>query len=354
MGPPRALGEAFDPRPVGIDDQRRSRLQGSDRFGGEAEIEQRHALAGGSDQRTLDGILHRPDAEGIAGNDHPPAGIDHRDIPGAVEAPGNRREELHGCRDRVPRELAADSVEDDLGVVVTGEVVVAVGEDLGTQFGVIRQLPIEAEGEPLPLLDVGTLEGLGIAPILGAARRIPDMPDRRRAGVLIHEPLVDAAVAHPEHLAHAPDILVGGEELVAVGIPGRHSGGELPAILDVEKHPGNEPGHVVGPLHRAERTRRDIGEVIDRRKAALVMEFSHHIACMQAPERVPNTGQRPASGRAPMATPTSAIESTLQHRTGGAQSPPPVPRRGWKNPRGRRWDGPRRERLESVFLRLVG
>ena len=339
MGPPRALGEAFDPRARGIDDQRRARIERADRFGGEAEIEQGDALAGGRHERPLDRVLHRADAEGITGNDHPPAGIDHRDVPGPVKPPGDRREQFDGRWDDVPRELPTDGMEDYLGVVVAGEVVVAIGEDLSPQFGVIGQLAIKSEGEPLPLLDVGALQWLGVAAILGPAGRIADMADRRRTGVLIHEPVIDAPVAHPEHLAHTPDIFVGGEKLIAIGIPGRHSGRELAAILDVEEHPGHEPGHVVGTLHRAQRAGRAPGEVIDSRQAALVMEFSHHIACMQAPERLPNTRQQPCrrTKRWPCRT---GQAPTLPHRTGSAQSSPTAPLSGGeKTSPGRSWKG---------------
>ena len=340
MGPPRALGEAFDPWTRGIDDQRRARLERADRFGGEAEIEQGDALAGGRHERPLDRVLHRADAEGITGNDHPPAGIDHRDVPGPVEPPGDRREQFDGRRDGIPRELPTDGMEDHLGVVVAGEVVVAIGEDLRPQFGVIGQLAIEAEGEPLPLLDVGPLERLGVAAILGPAGRIADMADRRRAGVLIHEPLIDAPMAHPEHLAHAPDILMGGEKLVAIGIPGRHSGRELAAVLDVEEHPGHEPGHVVGPLHRAERAGRAPRKVVDRRQAALVMEFSHHIACMQAPEKLPNT--RPHPCRRTQRWPRRTGHEAQLYRTAPATLNRHRRRRGRgaKTPPGRSQKGP--------------
>ena len=74
-------------------------------------------------------------------------------------------------------------MHDDFGVVVACQVIVVAGEDFRTQLRVVGQLAVEAECKPLPLLDVRTFQGLGVAPIFGAAGRVADMADGGPAGM---------------------------------------------------------------------------------------------------------------------------------------------------------------------------
>ena len=166
-------------------------------------------------------------------------------------------------------------MHDHLGVIVTGEVGVVGGEDFGQEFLVIGQLPVEAEGKPFPLLDVRPFERLGIASVVRAAGGVPDMADRRPAGVLLHQTLVLAPMAHPENLAHASHVLVGGEQLGPLGIPGGQASRELAAVLDVEEHSRDQPRHLLLPLGRTQGTRLGTGQVINGRQAALMTQVAH-------------------------------------------------------------------------------
>ena len=82
------------------------------------------------------------------------------------------------------------------------------------QLGVVGQLPVEAEREPLVLLQMLPLERLGIVQVLGPAGGVAHVADRRPAGVLLHQALELAAVAHAKDFADAAQVLVGVEELV--------------------------------------------------------------------------------------------------------------------------------------------
>ena len=281
----RALGEPFNAHALAIDDERHARLERPDRLGRKADVEQGDALAGSGNEGAELGIFHRPDAKRIAGHDHPAAGVEHGDVPGAVESLRDRREQFDGVRIGGARQLVADGVHDHFGVVVAGQMVFIVGEDLSPQLHVIRQLPVEPEGKPFPLLDMRPLERLGIAAVLGAAGGITDVADGGPTGVLRHQSLVLAAVAEAKHLADAADVLDRGEQLAAVRIPDGHPGRELAAVLDVEEHPRHETRHLLRPLGRAEVA--GIGaiaawQVVDGYQPALVMQFAQS----HAPEGV--------------------------------------------------------------------
>ena len=288
----RALGKPFDADALTIDDERHARLERPDRLGRKAEIEQGDALAGSGDEGAELGIFHRPDAKRIAGHDHPAASVEHGDVPGAVESLRDRCEQFDGVRIGGARQLVADGVHDHFGVVVAGQMVFVVGEDLGPQLQVVGQLPVEPEGEPLPLLDVRPLQRLGIAAILGTAGGVADVADGGPTGVLRHQSLVLAAVAEAKHLADAAHILDRGEQLAAVRIPDGHPGRELAAVLDVEEHPRHETRHLLRPLGRAQVA--GIGaiaawQVVDGYQPALVMQFAQ----AHAPEgvsKVPSGG----------------------------------------------------------------
>ena len=73
-------------------------------------------------------------------------------------------------------------MHDDFGVGLPGEVVVLVGQQLLAELGVVGQLAVEGEAEPLVLLDVVPLEGLGVTAVVAAAGGIADVADGRLAG----------------------------------------------------------------------------------------------------------------------------------------------------------------------------
>ena len=134
------------------------------------------------------------------------------------------------------------------GVGLAGEVVVVIVEQLLAEVHVVGQLPVEGEAEPLVLLDVVALEGLGVAAVVLAAGGVADVADGRPAGILLHQALVLAAMAQPEDLADVAHVLVGVDQLIAVGIVGGHAGRQLAAVLDVQQHPRHQPGDFLGPL----------------------------------------------------------------------------------------------------------
>src|SRR5262245_61545639 len=118
-------------------------------------------------------------------------------------------------------------------------------------------------------------ERLGVVPVVLAAGSIPDMPDCRPAGILLHQTLVLAAVAHAKYFADTAHVLVRLQQLLAVGIEGCNSCRELAAVLDVQQHPRHKARNFIGPLRRAKRTGVAIRQVIDRGQTAFVMQFAH-------------------------------------------------------------------------------
>ena len=89
------------------------------------------------------------------------------------------------------------------------EMVVVVVEQLLAKILVVGQLAVEGEAEPLVLLDMVPLEGLGVAAVVLTAGGVADVPDRRSAGVLVHQALEFAPVVEPEDLANVADVFVG-------------------------------------------------------------------------------------------------------------------------------------------------
>ncbi len=97
------------------------------------------------------------------------------------------------------------------------------------------------------------------------------MPDRRPAGVFLHQALELAAMAQAKDLADAAHVLVGVDELVAVGVVGGDAGGQLAAVLDVQQHPRHQPGDFLGPLLGTQRADAPVRQVVDRGNAAFLV-----------------------------------------------------------------------------------
>ena len=76
-------------------------------------------------------------------------------------------------------------------------------------------------------------------------------------------------------LARRADAAICFEQLLPPGMIARHAGGKLAAILHVEQYPRNEPGNLVGPLRRTQRTNGLARQVINRGQSALMMKFTH-------------------------------------------------------------------------------
>jgi hypothetical protein len=78
------------------------------------------------------------------------------------------------------------------------------------------------------------LEGLSVTAIVTATSRVTDVTDRRPASVFAHEAFGFAAVVEPKGFIDSPQLAVGVDELIAMGVERGHPGRELPPILDVE------------------------------------------------------------------------------------------------------------------------
>ena len=156
------------------------------RISRESKVEQCHAFAGRCHQWAQAGIFHGAYAQRIAGHDHPTTGIEHGNIPRPVKTPGDGCKHFDRIRIALTREFAPDGVHDQLGVVVASQVVVVVGQNLGTQFRIVCQLAIETEGEPLAFLDVRAFQRLRVGSIVGPAGGIANVADGGPTGVLRH------------------------------------------------------------------------------------------------------------------------------------------------------------------------
>ena len=153
--------------------------------------------------------------------------------------------------------------------------VVAIGQQIGLQFAVIRQLAIEAKAEPFVLLQMMPLERLRIIPIVLATSGVTHMADRRAARALVHQAFVLAAMAHSEHFAHAADIFVREQQLLPLGVVRGNSGRQLPAVLNIQQHPRHEPGNFLRTMWAAQRIGGPARKMINGRHSAFVMKFAH-------------------------------------------------------------------------------
>ena len=285
MGAAARLGEAMD-RELAVLDQ--DHLARSERLDvAEAEVLQRHALAGSTEDRPIHRVFERPDAKRIAQDDHVAHRVQEDEVVRAVELRRQPSEHLHQIGPVIAPHLVGDVVHDDFGVVVAREVVVVVGEELIAEFGEVGELAVEGEGEPFPFASVPPLEGLGIAAAGGAAGGIAGMADRRPAGEFLHDRGVLVRLVDPERLDDGADFLVGIDELVAFRVVGRHPRRELPAVLQVEQHARHLPRELVGVAGPNGRAVAAAGQVVQRRHAAFVLQLVHITARQEGERRSP-------------------------------------------------------------------
>ena len=263
MGPPRTGREGLNLQTPVADDDRLAGRHRLDALRGETQVHQGHALAGRGKQRALDRIAQGLDAQRVAGDDHVSQGIEKDQAVRPVKLGADLPHGIDQRRLLVGRQGMADLVHEDLGIGLPREMVIVVGQKLGPQLGVIRQLAVERETEPLVLLDVGALEGLGIVAIIQPAGGIADMADRGPAVKFLHQALVLSPMVHAKNLANRADILIGADKLFAMGVIGRHAGRQLAAVLDVQQHPRHEAGHGLRPTIHAQGTHAPPRQVID-------------------------------------------------------------------------------------------
>ena len=210
------------------------------------EIGQRHAFAGDSEQGAMLGDAKRPDAEGVANDDQLSVSGDQHNVVCTVEPLCDPSEDADPVGLLVlGLELVGERVHDDFGVGVPFQVIVALREQVILEGLVVRKLSIEGEGKPLGLAAMVSLEGLGVGPIVAAARCVADVADGERAVDALHDGFEFLAMIQTKGLGDGADILVGLDERAAIGTKAAHARGELAAILHVQEHAGNQPGDAV-------------------------------------------------------------------------------------------------------------
>ena len=236
----------------------------------ETELRERHTFARRREHRAVDGEAQRADTQRIAGDEHVSLGIEEHDVVGTVQPGGDTTEDVEQIGSLVTGEFLAQQVHQDFGVGFPGQVEVGVREDFLAQLGVVGQLAVEGEAEPLRLLDVVAFKGLGVAAVVLAAGRVTNVPDRRRSGVFLHQHLGRLGVAEMEHLGDGADVPVGIDQLFAIRAEGGHPGGQLPAVLDVQQQARHQPRGFTGPLRGCQTAGLAVGQVVNRGNATLV------------------------------------------------------------------------------------
>ena len=163
----------------------------------------------------------------------------------------------------------------DFRVGFARQMEVRLGQNLLAQLGVIRELSVEGETEPLRLFDVVPLKGLRIAAVVLAARGVADMPDGRRPRILPHQSLVLLSMMQVKDLVDRPDVLVRIDQLVAIGVEGRHAGGELAAVLDIQQHARDQSRALQWIAFRSQAAHASPLQVVDGGDPAFVEQFGH-------------------------------------------------------------------------------
>ena len=97
----------------------------------EPQIQQRHAFAGRGKQGPFFGIAQRFDAQRIARDQHVATRIEKHQTVGPVKPTADVAHHVDQIRLRVKRQLAADLVHDDLGVVLAGQMMLAIFQAAG-------------------------------------------------------------------------------------------------------------------------------------------------------------------------------------------------------------------------------
>ena len=101
---------------------------------------------------------------------------------------------------------------------------VVIGQQGLSQLAIVGQLAVEAEAKPFSLLQMVTLERLGIAAILLATGGVSNVPDGGPAFVLLHQRFGFAPMTQPKHFRHAPQLAVGIDQLLPSGRIAGHAG----------------------------------------------------------------------------------------------------------------------------------
>ena len=123
-----------------------------------------------------------------------------------------------------------------------------------------------------------SLERLGVGSIVAAAGCVAHVADRERAVDPLHDRLELLAMIQAKRFGDRADFLVGLDERTAVRAKTAHARGELAAVLHVQKHSRDQPGHAVHIAgdRRQRRNRRARG-VVNSGHAAFVVKLTHRL-----------------------------------------------------------------------------
>ena len=138
--------------------------------------------------------------------------------------------------------------------------------------------PLKAKANHLARRPCFALEGLGIALVVGPAGGVADVADGGGAVLPAHDLLELLLEVQAEPLGHRPEFLVRGQDRLAGRVVARHPRGELPPVLHVQKHPGDQPRDAVDVAGKGRQpgNRTAFGvAMVDGRHAALVVQFAH-------------------------------------------------------------------------------
>ena len=220
----------------------------------------------------------------------------------------------------VVRELLGDQVQQDFGVGLERQVEIGIGKDFRPQLGIIGQLPVEGEREPLELFDMPPLEGLSVAAVFLAAGGVTDVTDRGRAGISPHQRFKLGPMVEPKHLADGADVFPFDQELIAAGVKAGHSGGQLPPVLHVHEHAWDHPRDRIGTVSRDEPARFRVREMIHGGQAALVEEFRHNIPSWNGLDSHSGPVRRWKAGHSPRHRCRSALVPIISPRAVGTNA----------------------------------
>ena len=145
----------------------------------ETKVEQRHAFAGGGEERAVLSEAQRPETGRVAQHHHVAASVEEDKVVGAVEFRRQAPEHLDqvGPFLAAQAQLVAEVVHDDFGVDVARQVVIGLRQQLLAEFGEVGQLSVEGESEPFPFAAMMAFERLGVTLIVGSTGGVADVAD---------------------------------------------------------------------------------------------------------------------------------------------------------------------------------
>src|SRR5262249_564577 len=126
-----------------------------------------------------------------------------------------------------------------------------------------------------PLSAMVALEGLSMVLVVLAARGVTNMADGGAAGVFAQDVLGLGRVIEAKRLDDGADLLVGGQDVIAMRIERGHAGGELTTVLRVDEHANQQARHLFRAVTRNEVRGCGAFQVIDGRDPTFMAQFVH-------------------------------------------------------------------------------